>query len=77
MRVDCFIYCVVSIALCIPLYFGFDNDYVMHMQFQETFSWITAYGIYYALGVDGISLPLIILTSFTDFISYFGSMAND
>jgi NADH-quinone oxidoreductase subunit M len=33
---------------------------------QQTFSipWIPAYHIYYAMGIDGISFPLVILTSF-------------
>ena len=35
------------------------------MQFVEFVPWIKVYGIYYSLGVDGISMPLIVLTSFT------------
>ena len=35
------------------------------MQFQENHLWIEAYKIHYALGVDGISLAMIILTNFT------------
>jgi NADH-quinone oxidoreductase subunit M len=35
------------------------------MQFQEFAPWIKAYGIYYSLGVDGISMPMIVLTCFT------------
>lgn len=59
--------CVVAIAnllLCIPLYLGFDTStYVM--QFTQDHLWIRAYQIHYALGVDGISLAMIILTNFT------------
>lgn len=55
---------VTSLLLCIPLYYGFDtNSYAM--QFQEDHLWIRAYQIHYALGVDGISLAMIILTTFT------------
>jgi NADH-quinone oxidoreductase subunit M len=55
---------ILSLMLCVPLYLGFDgNSYAM--QFQEHLPWITAYGINYNLGVDGISTPLIILTTFT------------
>lgn len=64
---------VVSIAnllLCIPLYLGFDpNSYAM--QFQENHLWIRAYQIHYALGVDGISLAMIILTNFTGLLVIF------
>lgn len=35
------------------------------MQFKEFIPWVKAYGINYSLGVDGISLPLMVLTSFT------------
>ena len=58
---------IVSIAtfiVTIPLYTQFDNS-TYQMQFTETHSWISTYKIYYSLGIDGISMPLIILTSFT------------
>ena len=35
------------------------------MQFEEKASWIPAFNIFYHLGVDGISMPLIMLTTFT------------
>ena len=35
------------------------------MQFQENVPWIAAFNVNYHLGVDGISMPLIILTTFT------------
>lgn len=59
--------CIVEIAACAPLYLAFDaNSY--HMQFVEMHAWIASYGINYALGVDGISLALIMLTVFTTLI---------
>jgi len=50
---------VVSIAL----YTWFDNAET-GMQFIERVSWIPALNVYYYLGVDGISAPLILLTTF-------------
>ncbi|OGT51269.1 MAG: NADH-quinone oxidoreductase subunit M [Gammaproteobacteria bacterium RIFCSPHIGHO2_12_FULL_42_13] len=38
------------------------------MQFRETFSWVPSMQLNYDVGVDGISLPLIILTCFTTFV---------
>lgn len=35
------------------------------MQFVEQTSWISAFNIQYHIGVDGIALPLILLTTFT------------
>lgn len=55
---------VASLLLCIPLYLGFNPDSYA-MQFQENRLWIRAYDIHYAVGVDGISLSMIILTNFT------------
>lgn len=55
---------LINLLLCIPLYLQFDpGSYAM--QFQEDHLWIRAYQIHYAIGVDGISLAMIILTNFT------------
>ena len=55
---------IINLLLCIPLYLAFDSS-SFAMQFQENLLWIRAYQIHYALGVDGISLAMIILTNFT------------
>lgn len=61
---------IVSLAtllLSAGLYTGFDLS--MHdMQFVEHIPWITTYGIHYSLGIDGFSMPLIILTAFSTVI---------
>jgi len=55
---------IVNLLLCIPLYLHFDpSSYAM--QFTENKLWIDAYKIHYAIGVDGISLAMIMLTNFT------------
>lgn len=54
---------VLCLGLCIPLVQGFDFKSAA-MQWQEKVSWIRALHIYYHLGVDGFSIPLIILTCF-------------
>lgn len=58
---------VVTFLLSIPLYTGFDST-TAQMQFEEMRPWISAFNINYHLGVDGISMPLIILTTFTTII---------
>jgi NADH-quinone oxidoreductase subunit M len=55
---------VLNLLLCIPLYLGFDPS-SYEMQFMENHLWINAYQIHYALGIDGISLIMVILTNFT------------
>lgn len=53
-----------TFLLSLPLYFSFDTS-THQMQFQEIAQWIPRFNIYYRLGVDGISMPLILLTTFT------------
>ena len=43
------------------------------MQFTEFKNWLPELDIHYALGVDGISLPLILLTSFITLLVVFGA----
>jgi NADH-quinone oxidoreductase subunit M len=47
----------------IGLYAGFDNA-ATGMQFVERVSWVESLNVYYYLGVDGLSAPLILLTTF-------------
>ena len=55
---------LLTFVLSIPLYAGFDVTTHL-MQFEERTVWIEAFDIHYHLGVDGISMPLILLTTFT------------
>ncbi len=54
---------IIVFILSIDLLNGYDSS-THSMQFVEQFSWITQFDINYHIGVDGISLPLIILTTF-------------
>lgn len=51
----------VCLGLCVPLYQQFDVSQSA-LQFVEHKSWFPFLDIYYSLGVDGIALPLIMLT---------------
>lgn len=53
---------VATFIVTLPLLLSFDRS-TSHMQFEEMHSWISAFNIHYALGVDGISMPFIVLTS--------------
>src|SRR5688572_17286138 len=53
----------VTFAISTLLYTHFDMA-TAEMQFVEKLSWIPALNSWYALGVDGIAMPLIILTTF-------------
>ncbi len=54
---------LLALALSVPLYQGFDTS-TASFQFVEQLPWIPAFNATYHLGVDGISLPLILLTTF-------------
>jgi NADH-quinone oxidoreductase subunit M len=54
---------LATLALSIPLYLGFDGS-VATYQFVERLPWIPVFHSDYHLGVDGIALPLILLTTF-------------
>lgn len=55
---------VVVFLISIPLYTEFDVT-TAQMQFVENVPWIEAINVHYFLGVDGLSMPLILLTTFT------------
>jgi NADH-quinone oxidoreductase subunit M len=54
---------LATLALAVPLWTQFDTG-TAALQFIEQLPWIPRFQAYYALGVDGISLPLIVLTAF-------------
>lgn len=58
---------LVSFAITIPLYTHFDHTTHV-MQFVELHPWIPSFNIQYHLGIDGISVLFILLTSFTTVI---------
>ena len=66
---------LLTLALCIPLYTGFDADSPA-MQFVEKRPWIPAFDIYYHLGVDGISVALILLTAVIGLLVLMGAWAS-
>ena len=54
---------LITLVASLPLWFVFENGNV-GMQFVEKHRWIDSPAIHYALGVDGISMPLVLLTTF-------------
>src|SRR5213083_2613486 len=62
---------LVEFALSVPLWWRFVP--ANGMQFQQVFAWIPTWGIHYRVGVDGISLFLVLLTTFLTPLSVLGS----
>jgi NADH-quinone oxidoreductase subunit M len=63
-RILALLFSVLTLIATIPLYLWFDSS-TAQMQFVENYAWIEAFRIRYHLGIDGISLLLVLLTSFS------------
>lgn len=63
---------LAALALSVFMIFNFEAGSAA-FQFQENFVWIDSFGINYRLGVDGISMLLIVLTTFLSVIAIVGS----
>src|SRR5206468_5903221 len=63
---------LADFLLSVPLFFMYDAD-LGGFQFQNKASWIPSIGVQYFVGIDGISLLLLLLTAFLGFISILSS----
>lgn len=63
---------IVTFILSLVVYLGFDNAAV-GLQFVEQYSWIPGLDISYFVGVDGLSILLVMLTTFLTPIALIGS----
>jgi len=73
--------CVALVVSLITLFFAgvlaIDfNTHTAAMQFVDKISWIPSLNMNYVVGVDGISMPLIVLTCFTTLIVLLASWTN-
>lgn len=55
------IFSLASLAYTIPFLMTFVPD--ASMQFEQNYPWISSFGIHFHVGIDGISMPLILLTN--------------
>ena len=64
------VFTLVPLVLSIFLFGSFDKSLAAAgvIQFEEKVSWIPTINAYYHLGVDGLSLPLVILMTFLGFL---------
>ncbi len=56
------LFSLLTLALSLWLWSAFDSKNSA-LQFTESFVWIKEFSIHYALGIDGLALPLIVLTA--------------
>lgn len=65
------IFTFIPLVLSIILFAGFDRSLAAAgvTQFEEKALWIAPLNAYYHLGVDGLNLPLLVLTTFLGFLA--------
>src|SRR5206468_11424602 len=63
---------LLDFLLSVPLFFMYDASQG-GFQFQNKTSWIPSIGVQYYVGIDGISLLLLLLTTFLGFLSILSS----
>lgn len=61
-----------SLILSLMVFFGYDQG-LGGIQMTESIPWIRDLGVSYALGVDGISIPLLLLTNLIGFSAVYAS----
>jgi len=66
---------LLEFLFSLPLFFHFRLD-TAAMQFVEKAPWIPEYGIHYFVGIDGISLFLVLLTTFLTLVSVIACWAD-
>ncbi len=62
LRIGALVVAIAGCAVSLPLYFRFDAD-VADYQFEEFLRWLPGLGANYHIGIDGISLLLVLLTT--------------
>ncbi|WP_258361188.1 complex I subunit 4 family protein [Moorella sulfitireducens] len=62
----------VSLVLAIVAYVLYDNGRG-GLQFLQDVSWVPSFGINYSVGVDGMSMPMVLLTAIVIFTGVFAS----
>ncbi len=64
------IFTFIPLVLAVIIFANFDRSAAATglIQFEEKLAWITTLNAYYHLGVDGLSLPLVVLTTFLGFM---------
>ncbi len=67
---------LVSLVLSIQMYMEFDKASKL-MQFVESYNWVPSLGVKYTVGVDGIGLPLVILSTIVSVLTIIYSWGED
>ncbi|MCA9112785.1 MAG: NADH-quinone oxidoreductase subunit M, partial [Planctomycetaceae bacterium] len=72
MRITSLVFTVLTFLVTVAIWYQFDPA-VADMQLQTSYEWIPGWNINYHLGVDGISLPLVLLTGLVSMLAMIAS----
>jgi NADH-quinone oxidoreductase subunit M len=75
LKTTTFMVTVINFLISLPLFLDFDGS-SSEMQFVERIPWIEQYGITYHVGIDGISLFLVLLTTLLSMIAVLACWAD-
>lgn len=75
VRILSMIFSLIQVVLGLALLSQFDSN-LSGLQFVEKYEWISRFGIFYHLGVDGLSLMLVLLTTVLTPIVILGSWSS-
>ena len=68
----------LQLILAVWLYCNFDSSVsVLNSPFTVNVEWISHFNIFYYLGVDGLSMPMVILTALLSFLCIIASWKID
>ncbi len=62
----------LQLIVAIWIFMNFDRS-TTEIQFTEQYKWIPSFNIDYFMGIDGLSVPMVLLTAFLSFICIFAS----
>lgn len=65
----------IAFALTVVVFVGFDGS-TSAFQFEESWVWVSSLGINYHIGIDGISLFLVLLTTFLSMLCIVSSWGS-
>ncbi len=73
IQITAFVFAGIALIASLAMLPGFNRG-THEMQFVERFAWIPSFGVQYFMGVDGLSYPLVLLTTFMSVIALVGSL---
>ena len=62
----------LQVLIAVWIYINFDSG-TTSMQFREQYKWIPSFNIEYFMGIDGLSVTMVLLTACLSFICIFAS----